>query len=119
MVLNRYIYTLFPIHSSNFFEAPDPSISYNLIGELKSVQLIEVKYLLFKAKVWFVFVSDLDKVRRDLYRARVRPTARTGLLLLKYLKTTYRLETREGPGAATQRETEGWEGKGREGLQQQ
>ena len=43
MVLNRYFYTLFPIHSSNFFEAPDPSISYNLICELKSVQLIEVR----------------------------------------------------------------------------
>ena len=26
----------------NFLEAPDPSISYNLIGKLKSVQLIEV-----------------------------------------------------------------------------
>ena len=60
-----------------------------------------------------VFISDLDKVRRDLYWPRVRPTARTGLLLLKYLKTTYRLETREGPGAARQRETGGWEGKGR------
>ena len=39
-----------------------------------------------------MLVSDLDKVRRDLYRPRVRPTARTGLLLLKYLKTTYRGE---------------------------
>ena len=41
--LNIYIYTLFPIQSSNFLEAPDPSISYNLICELKSVQLIDVK----------------------------------------------------------------------------
>ena len=41
--LNIYIYTLFPIQSSNFLEAPDPSISYNLIGELKSVQLIMVR----------------------------------------------------------------------------
>ena len=36
------LYTLFPIQSMNFLEAPDPSISYNLIGKLKSVQLIEV-----------------------------------------------------------------------------
>ena len=34
--------------------------------------------------------SDLDKVRRYLYRTGVRATARTGLLLLKYFKTTYR-----------------------------
>ena len=68
MVLNRYFYTLFPIHSSNFFEAPDPSISYNLICELKSVQLIEVRIFVIKSKVVAKHVSDLDKVRRDLYR---------------------------------------------------
>ena len=67
--LNTYIYTLFPIQSRNFLEAPDPSISYNLICELKSVQLIDVKseIIIFLKAKWFVLLSDLDKVRRDLY----------------------------------------------------
>ena len=54
--------------------------------------------------VQLVFISDLDKVRRDLYWPRVRPTARTGLLLLKYFKTTYRGEL--GHQTDTERERE-------------
>ena len=47
-----------------FLEAPDPSISYNLICKLKSVQLIEVRIILYFEKFC---VADLDKIRRDLY----------------------------------------------------
>ena len=69
----------------NFLEAPDPSISYNLIGRLKSVQLIEVKINFY---LNFYRVADLEKIRWNLYGPRVRPTAGTGLLLLKYFNTT-------------------------------
>ena len=47
----------------------------------------------------------------------MRPTARTGLLLLKYLKTTYRLERELEPSYRERERRLGREGKGV--LQQQ